>query len=156
MSIPVDAALTYIPELDIYDITLAPNGDLTPEYGFYTSLVISTFCERRADQTEVAAPQYRRGWWGNLFANIPGFEIGSKLWIISQARNNSLTLNRAINFLQEAYQWYVDDKHLQKVIVNGAQTDFGIIITVELLRYDNTIINISYNLWEETIAVLGL
>jgi len=165
---PTDIALSFNPEIGLYDISIVNDedinvldtqplkGDLSPEYGFYTSLLISTFCERRADSTEVSPPQQRRGWWGNLFAFVTGYEIGSKLWILSQARNTPLTLTRAINYLQTAFQWYIDDKHLKRVNVTGVQTDFGIILDVQLLRFDNQVINISYNLWENTITVLGL
>ena len=67
-----------------YDLQIDSNGDILTDDFFDTSLLVSLFAEQRATPSEMPESHRRRGWIGN--ESTPGFEIGSKLWLYSQAR----------------------------------------------------------------------
>jgi phage gp46-like protein len=135
---------------DLYDLELQ-NGDLALVNNFNTALQMVIYCERRADPSEVRPPQLRRGWWGNELSLVAGFEIGSKLWLLKQARRTQDTLNKAITYTQEGLQWLVDDGYLDKVEVEGFFSgDSGIRLEIRLLRPDNITETRFFDLWQNT------
>jgi phage gp46-like protein len=142
----IDLALT---KNDYYDISFT-DGDFTLTDGLDTALILSVYCERRADASEVSTPNLQRGWWGNLFSLKQNFEQGSKLWLLYQSRNTQLTLNRAIAYAQDAFSWMVEDGLLDNVEVNGEMIAQGIKIIVTLYRSQNIVGNFAYDLWDNT------
>jgi len=102
MGDPVDIKLN--DDKGYWDIDFDSQGDFVLEDGFDTAILMSLMCNKRANEAEVEAPQYRRGWWGNETSDFDNFEIGSKLWLLSQARATQNTLNRAIRYTQDALQ----------------------------------------------------
>jgi phage gp46-like protein len=133
-----------------FDIEIDPEtGDFKLVDGFETALAMSLFCERRADESEVSVPELRRGWWGNE-VGPEGFEIGSKLWLLYQARKNQETLNKAEDYAREAVQWLVDQGHLKSVDVSASFTEDGISINIILNRFNGSTGSKSYQLWENT------
>lgn len=108
MTQPVDVKLI---ERDdgVFDIDVDENGDLVTDEGFGTTIRLTVFGRRRATEDEVPEPEYRGGWIGNLLSDIPGFEAGSKLWLLKQARLNDETLNAAKSYLTDARSWFVED-----------------------------------------------
>lgn len=134
-----------------YDLVIAPNGDLAQISGFDTSLIMSLFCERRADESEIPAANLRRGWWGNTVSDDAGFEIGSKLWIvIEQPRKLTEVMNRAIKYIQDGLQWLVDDGYLDQVIVGAVFSAIGLQANIQLLRSQSVIDSKYYDLWQST------
>lgn len=84
-------------------------GDFAVTPGLETSMLVSLFSDRRADQSEVSDPMQRRGWIGNLVAETVGDNHGSGLWLYEQRR---LTDDIALGVKTEAVQsfdWMVDD-----------------------------------------------
>jgi phage gp46-like protein len=136
-------------DLDIVD------GDFKTTDGYSTSLLMTVMCERRASESEVPKPSKRRGWFGNEFAGFDNFEIGSKLWLLSQARADELSLNNAVTYVEEASQWYVDDNLLDKVEVTGTYID---LITLELdvkfFKSQDLVFQKGFTLWENTLSEL--
>lgn len=127
------------------------NGDFLTNNSFDTSLLISLFGDKRADPSEVPAVQNRRGWWGNPFnTDDEEFELGSKLWLLDQARATPATLNRAITYAQEALQWLVDDGHAQRIDVSGNLSQNNIQLSVTILRDSGVTETRYYDLWENT------
>jgi phage gp46-like protein len=105
-----------------FDISFASNGDFTLVDGFDTSIQMSILCERRADPSEVPDAIRRRGWVGNVLADTPGFEIGSKLWLYEQSRLTNDTLNGVKDAAIQATQWLIDDdlaKNIEASIVGS-------------------------------------
>lgn len=136
---------------DLFDIDVDPNtGDLVITEGFDTALKMSLFEERRADRTEVVPAENRRGWWANELFDEISFEIGSKLWLLDQARLNQETLNKAIGFVQDATRWLIEDGHLQEVRVSGILKSETIILTIDLLRDGSIVDSKSFDIWEAT------
>lgn len=135
---------------DLFDIAIAENGDLATTEGFDTALKMSLFEERRADRTEVVPAENRRGWWANSLFDEVAFEIGSKLWLLDQARLTQDTLNKAIDFVQQATNWLVEDDHLQEVRVSGVLRPETIILTIQLLRDGSIVDSQSFDIWQAT------
>lgn len=133
-----------------YDIILGDNGDVETVEGFDTAIQMSIFCERRASESEVPRPQKRRGWWGNEASEIEGFEIGSKNWLLSQARLNQDTLNKSIDFNQQALEWFVEDVLLSRVNVTGEIKHGKIIDNIVLYEGNEVVKNIPLDLWART------
>jgi len=133
-----------------FDIAIAANGDLATTEGFDTALKMSLFEERRADRQEMIPSERRRGWWGNELFDEAAFEIGSKLWLIDQARLNQETLNRAIDYVRQALQWLINDNHVEAVEVSGELKPATIILTIILLRNGSKVDSFSFDIWEAT------
>jgi phage gp46-like protein len=131
------------------------NSDLKTTQGFATALKISLMAERRASVSEIPAPEKRRGWWGNEAAGFGEFEIGSKLWLLNQARTTQLTLNNAITFSNNGLQWFIDDNYLDKVQVRTAydQTK-ALLLHVDLIRGQDIVFSIGFKLWQNTFEEL--
>lgn len=132
-----------------YDVSIGEDGDVVKTDSFDTALLLSIFCERRADASEVPEPQRRRGWIGNLFGAV---EYGSKLWLLYQARLTVNNVNRARGYLEQALSWLVDFGYLRRVVVQTRRDlDTGSLIAdIQLQRFDDKIDERSYTLWDNT------
>lgn len=149
----VDLKLTKGEDRDYYDISFDENGDFDKVAGFDTAILMSFTCERRASESEVKEPHRRRGWWGNTINGFDNFEYGSKDWLLNQARANQLTLNNSITYGQQALQWFIDDNHVDTVIVDASyDSNTSLIRHIEFIRNNNRILTKSYNLWENTFV----
>lgn len=137
---------------DYYDFSIL-NGDIETIEGFDTAIQMSFFCERRASESEIKIPQKRRGWCGNEASEIVGFEIGSKLWLLSQARLDQVTLNKAIDFIQDANNWFVEDKYATKVAVSGEMLDsMTIILYVKYYKNNSIVAAVGYDVWRRSFV----
>ncbi|MEQ0775890.1 phage GP46 family protein [Paraburkholderia tropica] len=73
-----------------------------------TAILISLFTDRQAaaDDDIPDGTTNRRGWWGDLDSDT---QIGSRLWLLSRAKQTTETLQRANDYINEALQWLIDD-----------------------------------------------
>lgn len=154
MSQPIDIALAVDNATGLYDINFE-NGDFQMTEGFDTSLIVSLFADARASSSQIPRAELRRGWWGNQFsADFPEFEIGSKLWLLSQSRNIQDTLNSAIDFAKNALQWLVTNNHAKSINVTGAfindGTIGGIRLTIVIDRGSSITETKYYDIWNNT------
>lgn len=134
-----------------YDIFPSENGDIRTTEGFDTTILLSLFLERRADSSEMAPAERRRGWWGNVIADNEGFEVGSKLWLLEQSRMTQKAINNSEDWAQESVDWFVEDSILRSVSAESIQqsTD-ALLIEVTLVRFDSKTETRLYNAWEAT------
>ena len=100
----------------IFDLQIS-EGQFVTQNSLDTALKMSLLEQRRADVSEQPVNFRRRGWWGNELSVIEGFEIGSKLWLLSQARRTLETLNFAQRFTEDALQWLIDDGFFVRIDV---------------------------------------
>jgi phage gp46-like protein len=135
----------------IYDISIE-NGDLLGVDSFNTALQISLFSDQRADASEQPVNYLRRGFWGDILNDVVGFEIGSKLWQLSQTRATQLVANKAETIVREALAWLIEDGHLSNVLVTSELESDNITINIVLVRYNNIVESKSFKLWENTGA----
>lgn len=72
-----------------------------------TAMLISLFTDRVAAQDDVIpdGTSNPRGWW----ADDPGNPVGSRLWLLSRAKQTTATLALALSYIGEALQWLIDD-----------------------------------------------
>lgn len=71
----------------IFDLVIdAAAQDFATDDGLEPAIIASLFSDRRATRDEVADPMKRRGWIGNLLADVPGDNFGSGLWLYEQKR----------------------------------------------------------------------
>lgn len=134
----------------IYDIRIGPDGDFVTTAGFNTSILMSLFCERRASEDDVPDAAKRRGWVGNETDSVPGFEIGSELWLNEQTRNNTKTKNAQVDAAKESLQWLGDDEYLNDLQVSGILRSEGVELEVRLVRKTGKIDKLYFKLWENT------
>jgi phage gp46-like protein len=133
-----------------YDLYLADDGDLQGTDSFDTAILITLFCEMRAAESEIKDVSRRRGWWGNLLSPITGFEMGSKDWLLQQARKNQATLNAGITYLQTAFGWFITQGYAQNVIVTGNLTTDGMDRQVRIYVGKDAANTQAYSLWTQT------
>lgn len=145
----VDVELVYNEEQDYYDIALDENGDFKMINSFDTAILVSLFTDDRAASTEVALPQYRRGWWGNVLT-LPNFSLGSKLWLLDQARLIQNTVNRASNYGQLALTWFVTDGYSLKIDTNAFFKDNGVYLNIDIFNQDGKTESRAYLLWQNS------
>lgn len=132
-----------------FDLAIS-NGDFALVDNFDTSLTTSLFTDARASSSEVLPAELRRGWWGDEVGEFQGYNLGSKIWLLYQARNTQQTLNDAIDFARASLQWFKQDQHLNDVQVTGIRLPEGIRLTIELIRGGAVTETRYYDLWENT------
>ncbi len=134
-----------------YDLAIdETTGDLETTDGLETAVILSLFAEKRASRSEIAAPELRRGWWGNLLSTVENYEMGSKVWLLEQARLNQETINSSNTFVQQGFEWFIEDSLLDDVIVSSVFTIDNVNINIDLIRAQDRVISRSYELWENT------
>lgn len=143
-----------IPEgKNYYDFTIV-NHKLNTTQGFDQALLMSILCEKRASSSEVSAPEKRRGWWGNEVLGFGNYNIGSKLWLLFQARANQDTLNNAITYTRDGLQWLINDGYVIDINVsaeyNIVNTQRVLDITIVLIRSKDSVETRGFRLWQNT------
>jgi phage gp46-like protein len=126
------------------------NGDFTMTRGLETAILMSIFVDKRAAANEVPRVDLRRGWQGNKLSGYDNYEIGSKLWLLFQSRNNQTTLNLINTYVVDCLSWLVVDNIATKIEVDSSFIPDGIQIDVTIYRSQNIIFSNSYALWNNT------
>lgn len=85
-------------------------GDLLPDDGLETAVIISLFTDKRVTDDELpAGEESKRGWWGDAFPEIDQDKIGSKLWLLQRSKRTTETLRKWEDYSKEALQWLIED-----------------------------------------------
>lgn len=105
----MDLRLDFDPELQAADL-VAVDGVLQYDRGLRTAIVISLFTDARADDGDAlpTTDTDRRGWWADTFAE-DGDRIGSRLWLLSRAKQTDETLELARGYARTALDWLIAD-----------------------------------------------
>ena len=102
-----------------YDFEIK-NGEIVKTNGFETSIILSLLTDRRASSGEVPPIELRRGWWGNIILrslnNQQELELGSKIWLTYQERNDETTRNFIRNYINEALIWLVEYGYVKSIV----------------------------------------
>ncbi len=134
---------------NIYDFSLATNGDILTDEFFDTSILVALFTDKRATAEEVPVSRLRRGWIGDE-SNEDGFEGGSKLWLYEQAKLTRDTLNGLSTESNAALAYFVDDDIAIGVfstadLINGAAG-----LTITTTRPNGRVERRFFELWNNT------
>lgn len=102
-----DTSITWMPALGIGDWSLA-GSQLAAGNDLQTAVYISIFSDRVANADDIIPDhsQDPRGWHGDAGQDVL---IGSRLWLLSRAKQTLGTLNLAKDYIAEALQWLIDD-----------------------------------------------
>src|SRR5688572_23031344 len=85
-------------------------GDFKADEGLETAVLISLLTDRRCEPEELPDPETdRRGWWGDLFADVEADQIGSKLWLLDRTKQSQETLNAAQEYAEDSLEWLLED-----------------------------------------------
>jgi phage gp46-like protein len=104
-----DLQLAWNPASMSADLLLS-GPDLARDEGLRTAIIISLFTDARAaddDQLEDGAD--RRGWWGDVGAEVDGDQYGSRLWLLAREKQLPKVLRRAEQYAGEALAWLIAD-----------------------------------------------
>ena len=73
------------------------------------AVIVSLYTDRHAgaDDALPDSTGNRRGWYGDAFAQIPGDEIGSKLWLLRRGKPTAETVAAARGYAEAALAWLV-------------------------------------------------
>lgn len=113
------------------------DGDIASDPGMTTTVLLSLFLDRRAEDDDVppsSDPNDRRGWWGDQFAEREGDRIGSRLWLLDRSVLTSDTANRAVEYVREALAWMIEDQVVARIDVDVTTTATALLIDVTLQR----------------------
>lgn len=95
-------------------------GDLVLDEGIGTSILVSLFCDARADDVE---PERQRGWWAG--------EVGSQLWLLERAKATQETAARARDLARRSLQWLITEGIAESVDV-AASIEGGNCLALEI------------------------
>lgn len=107
-----DAALVWFPFGADININ---NGDLSPDNGLATAVMISLFTDARAPDLTLLPPGETelRGWWGD----IDTFKTGSLLWLFSREKTLPGVAVDVKDACLQALEWIKDEEIAEKVEV---------------------------------------
>jgi phage gp46-like protein len=136
-----------------FDFDIATNGDFVTTQGLDTALLMSIYVDKRAEPSEVPAPSMRRGWWGNLVGNYVNYQIGSKLWLLIQARKDNVTLNLAKTYTYDCLQWLIEDQLATRIEVSDYFLNDALLLKINIYKGQSIIFSNAYTLWNNTKEV---
>lgn len=137
----MDAALVWDNSRFGADLAVA-DGDLAADGGLRTAVILSLFTDARArsDDDPSGDPSDRRGWWGDVYPEVEGDAIGSRLWLLAREKQTADVLPRARGYAEEALAWMVEDGVAAAVAVDASFPAAGVLsLEVAITRPDGTV-----------------
>lgn len=132
--------------LGFFDLIIDPaTKDFKAVEGMETAIDIQLFTNQRVSKQERALPLDRQGWSGDMESRSLGYQMGSLLFLQSQARDTPLDNNETASYAKNA---------LDYLVVIGASKDvtsrvIGKNIEGTIINEDNSVSR--YNkLWRDT------
>ncbi len=137
---------------DIYDVSIDPNtGDLGNDASFDTSIQYSLFTDGRADESQIQQPESRRGWFGDVYSTLEDYQVGSLLWLLSQARLTTETINKAASFARTSLQWIIDKGYATRIDVSAVpENNENIKLSIDIYVNNNLIESFTYRIWKQS------
>ena len=134
--------------------------DLESDDGIETAVIISLFTDRRArDDDELPDPNNpdKRGWWGDLVAEVADDQIGSRLWLLNRAKTMPEVLVKAKEYAEESLQWLIDDQGAMKIEVEverqGTEGNDRLALLVKIFQADGVETALKFQTkWEAQVA----
>jgi phage gp46-like protein len=120
------------------------NGDYTTTNFLDTAVLMSLYIDKRATKSEVPNPQLRRGWWGNKVGDYPNYDIGSKFWLLQQARLTQETINLLKTYSYDCLKWLVDDGYVDRIDTNAETINGAAYVRVTFYISQNIIFQNMY------------
>jgi phage gp46-like protein len=113
--------------------------DLATDDGLRTSVLLSLFTDCRVNEEEVPVGELsQRGWWGDLFSDVDGDQLGSRLWLLNREKRTIETLNRAEDYARESLAWLVEDGVAETLDTQASYDENGnMILGITLTKPNN-------------------
>lgn len=131
-----------------YDFEWSENGDLPVDQALDTAILMSIYEEVRANSSEIAVDNLRRGWIGN--ESTPGFEQGSKFWMFEQERITTSMLAELGTVINNGLKWLIDDNIAISTSANASLKNGEIVAEVIFERPSGKIERKLFTLWGNT------
>ena len=137
---PVDILIGFDEGLPISVDLVLNDGDVATGSDLRNAVILSLFCDKRAPiDTELDGDELnkRRGWWGDIYPQVAGDEIGSHLWLYGRKKITNKTMNGMRDTCKESLEWLITDKVAQSVNVTVTRyglSDDTIIIEIKIYR----------------------
>ena len=130
-----------------YDIDITDSGDILVEGSLDSVIIVSLFAEKRAEEYEIAQPERRSGWIGNINSE---HQIGSKIWLYYQSRIDGDAINGIRDEAESALKFLLDDGLLKNIIVDVTIDGDAVLLDVKLFRHNSKVETVVFKLWENT------
>ncbi|HWH86363.1 MAG TPA: phage GP46 family protein [Pseudomonas sp.] len=128
------------------------NGDLVLETGLLSSALVSLYTHRRARKDDVLPGDATdlRGWWADVYTEVPGDQIGSRFWLLSREKQLPEVLRRAQDYAQEALRWMLEDGVAAKVETVASVPETGVLrLQITIYHHNGSVESGQYDsLWE--------
>ena len=112
------------------------NGDLKATFDLKTAVLMSVFCEKRADELQTI--DNKRGHYANQFNLVSGYEVGSFYWLYTEqskvSEDNKEDLQDTI---KEGLQWLIDDNLLTEIDCNISIENNNYLINISTINNFN-------------------
>ena len=132
----------------LFDFQIGADGDIITEDQLDTAILVSLFTDRRAEAHDVAKPQLRRGWVGDL--ETPDDLWGTTLWLLEQARLTNDTAALAKDAMKVGLEWFVRDSIAidvsTRAFIDGSDMKLQADITKPSAKTESFVVS----LWENT------
>lgn len=129
--------LAFDSETDDADLVLGRN--LETSGGLETAVIVSLFTDRRAAADDDVPELDRRGWWADVFADVEGDQIGSRLWLLERSKSTSEAVRRAVEYAEEALAWMLEDGVASSVRARAERiAPHWLALTIEIVRPGET------------------
>ena len=115
----------------IADISIE-SGDILGDESLYSSILISLFTDKRADNEDELPVEYKvgadlpdlRGYFGDALEKE---SMGSKLWLLKREKQLLQVLVLAKQYAEESLQWLVRGNYCKEVTVDVAGSTQGLL-----------------------------
>jgi len=131
-----------------FDFEWSENGDIPVDQALDTAILMSIYEEVRANSSEIAVDNLRRGWIGS--ESTPGFEQGSKFWMFEQERITTSMLAELGTVINNGLKWIIDDGIAISTSSSASFTGGKIVIEVIFERPSGQIEKKLFTLWDNT------
>jgi len=131
-----------------FDFEWSENGDIPVDQALDTAILMSIYEEVRANSSEIAVDNLRRGWVGN--ESTSGFEQGSKFWMFEQERITTSMLSELGTVINNGLQWLINDNIAISTSANASLKNGEIVVEVILERPSGKIERKLFTLWDNT------
>jgi len=131
-----------------YDFEWSDNGDIPVDQALDTAILMSIYEEVRANSSEIAVDNLRRGWIGN--ESTPGFEQGSKMWMFEQERITTSMLAELGTVINNGLKWLIDDIIAVSTSANALLKNSEIVAETIFERPSGKIERKLFTLWSNT------
>ena len=132
----------------IYDLSFSAES-IDTEDGLRTIITTCLLTRGRAlPDDELADPSDRGGWWGDAYSDVPGRQVGSRLWTLKGRKINAAFMADMEQMIRECLQWLIDDGYIGGVELELEVINHGTIGARIGIRRPNTTTVADLGLWE--------